>query len=94
VIAPPVKTVLPLDPYVVRVIFADGEIRDVDIEPLLEGPVFRPLWDRRLFAKVFVDEEAGTIAWPNHVDLDREVIYGAAEAEGDRRPRITVPEHA
>jgi len=25
----------PLEPYVVRVVFVDGEIRDVEIEPLL-----------------------------------------------------------
>ena len=94
VIAPPVKAAVPLDPYVVRVIFADGEVRDVDVEPLLKGPVFRLLKDREFFAQVFVDEDAGTIAWPNEVDLDREVIYGLAEPEGDCRPRITVPEHA
>ncbi len=33
--APDVKAAIPLDPYVVRVVFADGEVRDVDIEPLL-----------------------------------------------------------
>ena len=38
--APDVASVSPLEPYVVRVFFDDGEVRDVDIEPLLGGPVF------------------------------------------------------
>ena len=42
-IAPEVRTAIALDPYVVRVVFADGEVRDVDIAPLLDGPVFLEL---------------------------------------------------
>ena len=30
-----------------RVVFADGEVRDVDMEPVLDGPVFEPLHDPR-----------------------------------------------
>jgi len=43
--APDVKAAIPLHPYVVRVVFSDGEVRDVDIGPLLSGPVFGPLRD-------------------------------------------------
>ena len=46
-IAPPVKTATALDPYVVRVVFADGEVRDVDIGPLLDGPIFEALGQYR-----------------------------------------------
>lgn len=74
--APDVKAAIPLDPYVVRVVFADGEVRDVDIEPLLSGPVFEPLRDPATFASVTVDESGDTIAWPNGADLDPDVIYG------------------
>jgi len=51
-IAPTVKTAVPLDPYVVRVVFADGEVRDADIEPLLDGPVFAALRDPAIFVPV------------------------------------------
>ena len=30
------------------------------------------------FAQVYVDEEAGTIAWPNDVDLDPDTLYELA----------------
>ena len=59
----------PLDPYVVRVVFADGEVRDVDIEPLLSGPAIADLRDPGLFAQVEVDEFAATTVWPR-ADLD------------------------
>ena len=92
--APPVETAAPLDPYVVRVVFADGEIRDVDIEPLLDGPVFRPLRDPALFAQVAVDEYSETIVWPNGADLDPDVLYGIAQPAARPAPRVTIPQRA
>lgn len=38
--APRVEAVVALDPYVARGFFADGEVRDVDMAPLLAGPIF------------------------------------------------------
>ena len=73
--APDIVAAIPRDPYVVRVVFADGEVRDVDIEPLLDGPVFEPLQDPVEFGKVSVDPETRTIAWPNGADLDPDVLY-------------------
>jgi len=94
VIAPRVKAVIPLDPYVVRVVFADGEVRDVDIEPLLGGPVFQPLRDPALFEQVSVDEYNETVVWPNGADLDPDVLYGIAEPARQPVPRVTVPQRA
>jgi Protein of unknown function (DUF2442) len=94
VIAPAVKTAVALDPYVVRVVFADGEVRDVDIEPLLGGPVFEDLRDPSAFAQVDVDEYGETIVWPNGADLDPDVLYGIAEPAGGPAPRISVPDRA
>lgn len=91
-IAPTVKTVTALAPYVVRVVFADGEVRDVDIEPLLGGAVFSALREPDAFRRVAVDELGETIVWPNGADLDPDVIYGTAVPEGEPAPRISVPE--
>ena len=93
-IAPPVKTAVALDPYVVRVVFADGEVRDVDIEPLLAGPVFEALRDRTAFAQVDVDEYGETIVWPNGADLDPDVLYGIAEPASQPTPRVSIPDRA
>ena len=93
-IAPTVKTAVPLDPYVVRVVFADGEVRDVDIEPLLVGPIFAALRDPDVFAQVEVDEFAETVVWPNGADLDPDVLYGAAEPASGPAPRVSIPNRA
>ena len=42
VMAPDVKAAIPLASYVVRVVFVDGAVRDVDIEPLLGGEISPP----------------------------------------------------
>ncbi len=90
-IAPAVKMATALDPYVVRVVFADGEVRDVDIEPLLGGPIFEELREPRSFAQVEVDEYGETIVWPNGADLDPDVLYGLAEPPSGPAPRVSIP---
>lgn len=89
--APAVRGVTALDGYVVRVLFADGEVRDVDLEPLLDGPVFRPLRDRDFFESVRVHELGDTIVWSNRADLDPEVMYGLERPAVAPAPRITTP---
>lgn len=91
---PDVKTAIAMEPYVVRVVFADGEVRDVDLKPILSGPVFEPLRDPAFFAQVRVDESGDTIEWPNGADLDPDVIYGNAPAGWDPEIGITTPQLA
>lgn len=93
-IAPNVEAVAPLEGFLVRVFFADGEVRDVDIEPLLDLPVFAPLRDRAQFEAVFVDRETGTLAWPTGADFDRDVIYSAVDPAGSTRARVSIPQGA
>ena len=93
-IAPDIISVVALNPYVVRVGFSDGEVRDVDIEPLLNGTVFAPLRDPHEFRQVRVDEETGAVAWPGGADLDPDVIYGTAPAARQPAARVTTPQPA
>jgi len=92
--APVIVSVVPLEPYVVRVSFGDGEIRDVDIQPLLDGPVFAALREQDEFRRVGVDAQTGAIAWPNGADLDPDVIYGIAPAAHEPAARVTTPQLA
>ncbi|MFO7591271.1 MAG: DUF2442 domain-containing protein [Acidimicrobiia bacterium] len=63
--------------FTVRLTFRDGSVREVDLEPLLRGPMFSELRaDPDLFAQIFVDREVGTIAWPNGADMDADVLHG------------------
>jgi hypothetical protein len=75
-----IETVESLDGYVLRLWFSDGSARDVDLEPELWGPVFEPLRDREVFRAVVVDDELGTIVWPNGADMDPDVLHGDLRA--------------
>lgn len=86
--APAVKGVTALEGYVVRVLFEDGEIRDVDVEPLLDGPILQPLRERAFFETVPSMSWATRSCWPNGVDLDPEVLYGLERLEGEPAPGV------
>jgi hypothetical protein len=74
-----IRTVEPLEDFVLRLRFDDSTVRDVDLQSELWGPVFEPLReDPRLFRQVRVDEELGTIVWPNGADMDPDVLHGNA----------------
>jgi hypothetical protein len=79
VIAPEMVAVIPRLAHTIRIVFADGEVRDVDITPLLDSPAFSPLRDASVFEQVKVDEDTGTIVWPGDIDLDPDVIYSAMD---------------
>ena len=65
-----------LDGFKVRLTFTDETQKVIDLEPYLRGPVFDPIRsDPKLFRAVRVDEETGTIVWPNGADLDPDVLY-------------------
>jgi hypothetical protein len=60
---------------VLRLTFETGEVRDVDVAPLLWGAAFAPLRDDAEFRRVQVDPEARTIVWPNGADLSATTLY-------------------
>jgi len=93
-IAPDIAAVVALEPYVVRVVFVDGQVRDVDIEPLLDGEVFTPLRERAEFELVHIDEQSGAVTWPTGADLDPDVVYGAETVTWRPAAHITTPQPA
>ena len=75
-------------PYSLDVCFNDGVRKQVDLTPLLTGPVFRPLRDPSYFARVVVDSQSGTVVWPNGADLAPEALYALPiNGSGDSDPR-------
>ena len=86
-----VVTVQPKQPYILDLSFADGTRRQVDIEPLLWGEVFKPLRDWDYFKQVRVDPDLGTVVWPNGADLAPEFLYHG-ENTPYGRVRIASPE--
>ena len=58
--------------------FTNGERKVIDVEWLLHGPIFDPIReDPEFFRTVRVDEECGTVVWPNGADIDPDVLYGS-----------------
>ncbi len=72
-----VRTVEPLAPPWVRIVFTNGEQREIDLTPYIAtGPIFAPIrTNPHLFQSVTVD--GGTLAWPNGADIDPDVLYYA-----------------
>ena len=69
-----VKTVEPLDHFVVRITFENGTMRDIDLQAYLHGPIFAPIRsDQTVFRAIKV--EGGTLAWENGADIDPDVLY-------------------
>lgn len=64
----------PLTGFTMRLTFEDGKQKEIDLEPFLKGPIFKPVRDDpELFRQVSI--EGGTIVWPNGADIDPDVLY-------------------
>ena len=64
--------------FIVSARFDDGTEKRIDVSQWFKGPVFEPLKDLKLFKKFFI--EAGTLAWPNGVDIAPEALYAARDS--------------
>jgi hypothetical protein len=64
-----------LDGCSLRVHFDNGTVREIDLEPILYGELYEPLRNHDFFRQVTVDEEVGTIVWPNGADFDPDLLY-------------------
>lgn len=77
---PEVVGVAVIRPHVMRLLFNDGVVRDVQYVPGEgRGSLLDPLEDPDYFAQVRLDPEARTVVWPNGLDLAPEVLHGDYE---------------
>jgi hypothetical protein len=70
-----VTQVEPLPEYRLRLSFEDGATGEVDLSSRNWRGVFAPLQDQAFFAQVELDEELGTIVWPNGADIAPETLH-------------------
>ena len=61
--------------FVVWVRFNDGFEGEVDLFGELDGPIFEPLKDPKVFALVRLDPDVHTLVWPNGADLVPEFLH-------------------
>jgi hypothetical protein len=69
-------------PHSLQLTFNDGTTKQVNVRPLLEGPIFEPLRDPAYFARMTLDSTCGTVVWPNGADFAPEALH-ELEAERD-----------
>jgi hypothetical protein len=77
---PVVAGVAVVGDHVLRLLFTDGTAGDVDFSAEQWTGVLAPLNDSAYFSQVTVDAEAGTVVWPNGIDLAPEPLYEQAKA--------------
>jgi hypothetical protein len=65
----------PRGQYEIWLRFDDGTEGVLDLEAELWGEVFEPLRDPAEFRKLRLDEELGTVVWPNGADFAPEFLY-------------------
>lgn len=70
--------------YRVRLQFSDGISGIVDFKDRIvgRGGVFQALEDPSMFASFSIDEEAGTLIWPNGVDFCPVMLHRIATGTG------------
>jgi Protein of unknown function (DUF2442) len=82
---------LAIDPLASYLLFSDGTAGDVDLSAERWTGVLAPLNDPACFTQVAVDPGAGTVVWPDGIDLAPEPLYEQAKAHpltcGLMRPR-------
>jgi Protein of unknown function (DUF2442) len=61
--------------YRLRLGFEDGSEGEVDFSALGWRGVFAPLRDPSYFKRVELDQELGTIVWPNGADIAPETLH-------------------
>lgn len=73
---PVVVSARPVGDHELELEFDDGVMGRVDVAALVvfEG-IFAPLRDAGFFKQAYVDEDLGSVAWPNGADLDPLVLY-------------------
>ena len=62
-------------PYTLKLQFADHTEQQIDFRPVLEGEMFGPLQDLKMFNAVELDTAFGTLQWPNGADFDPETLH-------------------
>ena len=61
--------------YKLKLGFEDGAVKVVDLARHLDGEVFAPLKDLRLFRTARLNTDLDTVVWDNNADMAPEFLY-------------------
>jgi Protein of unknown function (DUF2442) len=62
-------------PYTLRITFDDKSTQVINFWPMLRGELYAPLRNLSLFNQVRLDEEEGTVVWPNDAAFDPATLH-------------------
>lgn len=62
-------------PFTLLIRFNDKTAQTVDFSPVLNGELFGPLRDEKVFNQVKIDRETRTLVWPNGADFDPATLH-------------------
>lgn len=77
---------------VLRVVFSDGLVRELDFAGALPG-VLAIIDDDDVFPNVTVDAVARTVTWPEGVDFDPDVLHGDQAPASGTGPKLLREHH-
>lgn len=102
-----VRHAVPLPDTVLFLEFEDGRPRVVDLGPVItaalvtareqgaQTSILNRLADPAFFNQVRVDEEAGTVVWPDDVNIDADVLYHRSKpVASDTLLRLVLESHS
>lgn len=77
-----IKEIIEVEPFILTLRFNSGEIREVNLNDKLyewgktQDSPYAELRQPEEFMKVQLDENFGSIQWPNGIDLCPDVLHG------------------
>lgn len=74
-LAPDITAVSVVCHGILRLTFADGLSGEIHVLDRMRGPVFENARTPEEFARVSVNRETGTVAWPGGADLAPDTLY-------------------
>jgi len=76
---PTAVKVVPLENYMLRIVFDNGEIKKFDVKPYIKGKWYSELMDVQYFATVSVN--GYSVEWANGQDLCPDELYYNGEID-------------
>lgn len=79
-----IQTAEVVGPLSLQLTFHSGDTAEIDIDSLLDGPIFEPFRDPSFFARMKLDPNCGTVTWPNGADFAPESLLELFKYKHDR----------
>jgi len=73
-------------PHSLELAFDNGVRKRVNLRRELYGPIFEPLREPTYFSQVYLNDDTGTVAWPNGADFAPDFLLQMEREEVSAQP--------